>query len=144
MLHRFCFPFLLSELERKGKEALHMERLEKSVTHLSVQNFFCQALWKRNFGIWFEEFRRWIFFFLKKVLGNRKCISHLLYSLLLCLRLLIFLSTFSFILWGFQFLHVLANHGLFFFLNWPYTPSHTLLLICSKLYLLCANLSHNI
>lgn len=116
MLYSLCFPSLLSEFERKGKEALHAERLEGSVTHLSVpKHFVCYELLKsRNFGILFKEFRRWIFFFLKKALGNRKCISRLLYSLLLLFDSIDFLSTFSFILRGFQFLHVLANHEFYF------------------------------
>lgn len=116
MLYSFCFPSLLSEFERKGKEALHAERLEGSVTHLSVpKHFVCYELLKsRNFGILFKEFRRWIFFFLKKFWEIENAFHGYCILCCYCLTLLIFLSTFSFILRGFQFLHVLANHEFFF------------------------------
>ena len=75
MLHRFCVPFLLSKLERKGKKALHVERLEKSVTHLSVPKLFLVKYFGREILAFdLRNLKDGFFFFLKKVLGNRKCI----------------------------------------------------------------------
>ena len=74
MLHRFCVSFLLPKLERKGKEALHEERLEKNATHLSVPKLFFVKHFGREILAFDLRNLKDGFFFLKKVLGNRKCI----------------------------------------------------------------------